>query len=101
MVANDLRHHRPVPARKFACVTILFSGIVGFKDLCAKYSDPGGAMKIVSLLNDCYTKFDELLDPKIHPNVYKVSKFSINNDFGEFVHYDSEQGVTCRPNLQI
>ena len=71
-VANELRHHRPVPARKFECVTILFSGIVGFSDLCARHSDHRGAMEIVKLLNDCYTKFDELIDPKVHPNVYKV-----------------------------
>ncbi|ELT88401.1 hypothetical protein CAPTEDRAFT_195687 [Capitella teleta] len=72
MVANDLRHHRQVPARKFSCVTILLTGIVGFSDLCAKYSDHGGAMQIVKLLNDCYTKFDELLDPSRHPNVETV-----------------------------
>lgn len=71
-VANDLRHQRPVPANKFDCVTILFSGIVGFSEFCQNHSDAHGAMKIVKYLNDVYTKFDDLL--KNNPNVYKVWK---------------------------
>ncbi|CAG7821178.1 unnamed protein product [Allacma fusca] len=69
-VANELRHQRPVPASKFACVTLLFSGVVGFTDYCARYSD--SPMKIVELLNAIYTHFDVLTDPKQNPNVYKV-----------------------------
>lgn len=69
-VANELRHQRPVPANKFECVTILFSGIVGFSEFCQNHSDAIGAMKIVKYLNDVYTKFDDLL--KNNPNVYKV-----------------------------
>lgn len=72
-VANDLRHSRPVPAKKYEAVTILFSGIVGFSQFCAKNSDAKGAMKIVKLLNAIYTTFDVLTDPKKNPNVYKVS----------------------------
>ncbi|CAG9858572.1 unnamed protein product [Phyllotreta striolata] len=71
-VANELRHKRPVPARRYECATVLFSGIVGFSDYCAKFSDSQGAMKIVRLLNELYTKFDDLTDPKINPNIYKV-----------------------------
>ncbi|KAG0419216.1 hypothetical protein HPB47_004272 [Ixodes persulcatus] len=71
-VANELRHHRPVAAKKYDCVTILFSGIVGFSAYCAQHSDSKGAMKIVKLLNDIYTTFDVLTDPKKNPNVYKV-----------------------------
>ncbi|KAK2170347.1 hypothetical protein LSH36_3g16010 [Paralvinella palmiformis] len=71
-VANELRHHRPVPARKYESVTVLFSGIVGFADFCTRNSDNVGAMKIVQLLNDCYTKFDALIGPKFNKNVYKV-----------------------------
>lgn len=71
-VANELRHHRPVPAKKYECVTILFSGIVGFSQYCAKNSDSNGAKKIVQLLNNIYTTFDVLTDPKKNPNVYKV-----------------------------
>lgn len=71
-VANELRHHRPVAAKKYDTVTILFSGIVGFSAYCARHSDSKGAMKIVKLLNDIYTTFDVLTDPKKNPNVYKV-----------------------------
>ncbi|CAH1777167.1 unnamed protein product [Owenia fusiformis] len=71
-VANELRHHRPVAAKKSEMVTIMFSGIVGFGEFCARNSDSKGAMKIVKLLNDVYTKFDVLIDPKTNPNVYKV-----------------------------
>ncbi|GFR10002.1 guanylate cyclase soluble subunit beta-1 [Trichonephila clavata] len=71
-VANELRHHRPVPAKKYESVTILFSGIVGFSQYCAKNSDTLGARKIVKLLNNIYTTFDVLTDPKKNPNVYKV-----------------------------
>ncbi len=73
-VANELRHQRPVPAKKYECVTLLFSGIVGFSQYCAKNSDSKGAMKIVKLLNSIYTTFDVLTDPKKNPNVYKVFK---------------------------
>ncbi|RWS31955.1 soluble guanylyl cyclase beta subunit-like protein [Leptotrombidium deliense] len=71
-VANELRHSRPVPAKKYESVTILFSGIVGFSQFCAKNSDSKGAMKIVKLLNAIYTTFDVLTDTKKNPNVYKV-----------------------------
>ena len=74
-VANDLRHGRPVPAKKYEAVTILFSGIVGFTEFCSKNSDSFGAMKIVKLLNSIYTTFDVLTDPKKNPNVYKVRRF--------------------------
>lgn len=71
-VANDLRHGRSVSPSKHENVTILFSGIVGFGDFCAKHSDSKGATEIVRLLNIAYTKFDDLL--KTNPNVYKVSE---------------------------
>lgn len=71
-VANELRNNRPVPAKRFQPVTILFSGIVGFSDFCAKNSDSSGAIRIVSLLNKIYTTFDVLTEPKRNPYVYKV-----------------------------
>ncbi|GLV36126.1 Guanylyl cyclase beta-subunit at 100B [Carabus blaptoides fortunei] len=71
-VANELRHQRPVPARRYDCVTLLFSGIVGFSTYCASNTDSGGAMKIVQMLNQLYTAFDVLTDPKKNPNIYKV-----------------------------
>ncbi|GAB6026008.1 Guanylate cyclase soluble subunit beta-1, variant 2 [Chamberlinius hualienensis] len=71
-VANELRHNRPVPAKTYSAVTILFSGIVGFPDYCARNSDVKGAMKIVRLLNDLYTTLDVLTNSPTNPNVYKV-----------------------------
>lgn len=72
-VANELRHKRPVPAKRYDCVTLLFSGIVGFAAYCASNTDSNGAMKIVQMLNELYTAFDTLTDPKRNPNIYKVS----------------------------
>ena len=66
-VAQELRHKRPVQAEKFELVTILFSGIVNFEDICQS-SEP---FEVVQLLNDIYTGFDILTDPQIN-NVYKV-----------------------------
>ncbi|XP_018330532.1 guanylate cyclase soluble subunit beta-1 [Agrilus planipennis] len=71
-VANDLRHKRPVPARRYDCVTLLFSGIVDFSTYCANNTDSKGAMKTVHMLNQLYTAFDVLTDPKRNPNIYKV-----------------------------
>ena len=71
-VANELRNNRPVPAKRFQPVTILFSGIVGFADFCARNSDSSGAIRIVNLLNKIYTTFDVLTEPKRNPYVYKV-----------------------------
>lgn len=72
-VANELRHKRPVPARRYDCVTLLFSGIVGFSTYCASNADSSGAMEIVQMLNELYTAFDTLTDPKKNPNIYKVT----------------------------
>ncbi|KAK4818757.1 hypothetical protein QYF61_018929 [Mycteria americana] len=71
-VANELRHKRPVPAKRYDNVTILFSGIVGFNAFCSKHASGEGAMKIVNLLNDLYTRFDILTDSRRNPFVYKV-----------------------------
>uniref|UniRef100_A0A8B9LM23 Guanylate cyclase soluble subunit beta-1 n=1 Tax=Astyanax mexicanus TaxID=7994 RepID=A0A8B9LM23_ASTMX len=71
-VANELRHKRPVPAKRYDNVTILFSGIVGFNAFCSKHASAEGAIKIVNLLNDIYTKFDILTDSRKNPYVYKV-----------------------------
>ncbi len=66
-VANKLRLGRPVEAVKYDSASILFSGICDFNTFCTNNSP----MKVVSLLNDIYTKFDSLADPRIY-NVYKV-----------------------------
>lgn len=71
-VASELRHGRPVLPKRYDCVTLLFSGIVGFSDYCALNSDSKGVLKIVRLLNRLYTAFDELTNAASNPNVYKV-----------------------------
>lgn len=58
---------------RYDCVTLLFSGIVGFGKYCADNTDADGAMKIVKMLNELYTIFDSLTDSKRNSNVYKVS----------------------------
>lgn len=58
---------------RYDSVTVMFSGIVGFAKYCAENSDAEGAMKIVTMLNELYTSFDELTDPSRNPNIYKVS----------------------------
>lgn len=35
-------------------------------------------MKIIRMLNELYTKFDDLTDPTVNPNIYKVSKLKIH-----------------------
>ena len=58
---------------RYDSVTVMFSGIVGFAKYCAENSD-AEAMKIVTMLNELYTLFDELTDPSRNPNIYKVSE---------------------------
>lgn len=70
-VANELRHNRTVPARKFENVTLMFSGIVGFSKFSTSNADARGAIKIVKLLNTVYTKFDDILNK--HTDVFKVT----------------------------
>ena len=67
--AQELRHKRPVQAEKFEMVSILFSGIVNFENICQS-CEP---MEIVQLLNNIYTEFDILTDPQIN-DVYKVKE---------------------------
>ena len=72
-VANDLRLKRPVMAKKYELVTIMFSGIVDFTNYCNQSSEP---MEIVELLNETYTKFDALADK--NNEVFKVRNHTCN-----------------------
>jgi len=54
-------------AKKYELVTIMFSGIVDFTHYCNQSTEP---MEIVELLNETYTKFDNLADKNVE--VFKV-----------------------------
>ncbi|XP_037958924.1 guanylate cyclase 32E [Teleopsis dalmanni] len=64
-VAESLKRGEPVKAECFDCVTILFSDIVGFTELCAT-STP---FEVVAMLNDLYTCCDSIIS---NYDVYKV-----------------------------
>ena len=67
IVADKLRIGRAVEAIKYDSVSILFSGICDFNRFCTNNSP----MTVVNMLNELYTKFDALAEPRIY-NVYKV-----------------------------
>ncbi|XP_017059315.2 guanylate cyclase 32E isoform X2 [Drosophila ficusphila] len=64
-VAELLKRGDPVEAECFDCVTILFSDIVGFTELCTT-STP---FEVVEMLNDWYTCCDSIIS---NYDVYKV-----------------------------
>lgn len=65
-VANELKKQREVSAMDFPEVTILFSDIKGFTNICNKCSP----IQVVEMLNRLYTHFDGQLE---RHKVYKVS----------------------------
>ena len=68
-IADDLRRKKPIPSKKYEDITLMFSAIDGFEAFSASHEP----LDIVILLNNCYTIFDTILDPAIHPKIYKVS----------------------------
>uniref|UniRef100_A0A8D0GNM2 guanylate cyclase n=1 Tax=Sphenodon punctatus TaxID=8508 RepID=A0A8D0GNM2_SPHPU len=69
-VANQLKEGKNVEAGEFNCCTILFSDVVTFTNICAA-CEP---IKIVTMLNSMYSKFDRLT------NVHKVYKVETIGD---------------------
>lgn len=67
-VAESLKRGERVEAESFDCVTIFFSDLVGFTELCAQ-STP---FEVVEMLNDLYTCFDSIIT---YYDVYKVLNF--------------------------
>jgi guanylate cyclase, other len=64
-VAESLKRGQRVEAESFDCVTIFFSDLVGFTELCAM-STP---LQVVDFLHDLYTCCDSIISSY---DVYKV-----------------------------
>ncbi|XP_059618023.1 guanylate cyclase 32E-like [Phlebotomus argentipes] len=64
-VAESLKRGDPVEAECFDCVTIYFSDLVGFTEMCVQSSP----LQVVEMLNDLYTCCDSIIS---NYDVYKV-----------------------------
>ena len=65
MVADRLKAGMTVEPELFECVTIYFSDIVGFPEMCSQLKP----VQIINLLNELYSNVDEIIG---HYDVYKI-----------------------------
>ena len=66
-IARELTSGAKASATEYASVTILFSDIKGFTNICSECAP----MCVVGMLNNLYTRFDSLIEKH---NVYKVGE---------------------------
>jgi len=71
MVAEALKAGRPVYPEVFDSATVYFSDIVSFTNLCS-LSKPG---EIVNMLNELYSKIDEVIVRHEAYKVYNILKW--------------------------
>ena len=70
-------------------MSVLFSEVIDFIDICAKISP----MEVVTMLNAMYTKFDTLTE--VH-KVYKVSKYHMSDLASKLFSFAR---ACCEPSL--
>ena len=70
-IAESLCEMKSVPAERFDCVTLMFSGIYMFPKLCQEFE----SREIVDMLNELYTKFDTFVN-FLQGFAYKVRNMS-------------------------
>ena len=79
-IAESLCEMKSVPAERFDCVTLMFSGIYMFAKLCQELE----SSEIVTMLNELYTKFDTFVS-FLREFAYKVRYCSVDCVFPLFL----------------